>query len=187
MNFQETALKGCFIIDPKIHKDSRGFFFESFSQSKIKEGTGFEFNVKQINYSRSGINTLRGLHYQAVPYAQSKIVSVIKGSANDIAVDIRKGSPTYGKYIKVFLSEENKKMLLIPKGFAHGFVSLASETDFLYLTDEFYAPQSEGGIIFDDPTIKINWEIAIEKASLSDKDKKLPLLENIVNNFIFSQ
>jgi len=175
MNVIELEIKGLYIIEPKIFEDDRGYFYESYNKEQLlKYGIDIEF--VQDNQSLSHKNVLRGLHYQNEPYAQDKLVRVIKGSVIDIAVDIRKDSPTYGKWIKVFLSEKNKLSFLIPKGFAHGFITLEDNTIFSYKCSNVYNKQSEGGIIWNDPTIDIDWGVDIEDIIISDKDSILPMI-----------
>ncbi len=175
MNVFELEIKGLYIIEPKIFEDDRGYFYESYNRDQLlKYGIDIEF--VQDNQSLSHKNVLRGLHYQNEPYAQDKLVRVIKGSVIDIAVDIRKDSPTYGKWIKVFLSEKNKLSFLIPKGFAHGFITLEDNTIFSYKCSNVYNKQSEGGIIWNDPTIDIDWGVDIEDIIISDKDSILPMI-----------
>jgi len=175
MKVIETEIEGVVIIEPKVFADERGFFFESFSQKEFEEKV-FKTTFIQDNESKSSYGVLRGLHFQKMPYAQSKLVRVIKGSVLDIAVDIRKGSPTFGKHIALELSEENKLQFFVPRGFAHGFVVLSDEAIFQYKCDNYYAPQSEGGIMWNDPDLNIDWQIPVEDIILSGKDKNNPLL-----------
>ncbi len=163
------------IIEPDVFGDARGYFFESWSAGKYADA-GISCNFVQDNESRSRYGVLRGLHYQAAPYTQAKLVRVISGTVLDVAVDIRKGSPTFGKYAAVELSGENKRQLFVPRGFAHGFAVLSEEAVFAYKCDNTYAPAYERGIKFDDPALGIDWQIPLEKALLSAKDCKNPLL-----------
>lgn len=179
MLFKETEISGVFIIEPQLFKDNRGYFFESFNQRKFNEGIGKEINFVQDNQSSSNYGVLRGLHYQRSPFEQSKLVRVLKGEVLDIAVDIRKDSPTFGKHINIVLSEENKLQLFIPRGFAHGFIVLSSSADFIYKCDNFYAPEYDSGIIYNDPDLKINWRIPQEKIIVSEKDKNLGKIKNL--------
>jgi len=182
MNIIETGLSGLLIIEPKVFGDERGYFYESYNKSTF-DNLGLEFNFVQDNQSQSFKNVLRGLHYQIEPYAQAKLVRVFKGKVLDVAVDIRKGSSTYGKWHGVVLSESNKRQLLIPRGFAHGFVVLSESAEFFYKCDNYYSKDHEGGIRFDDPDLAIDWQIDRSKAILSDKDEALPLLNEAINNF----
>ena len=182
MEIIKTDIEGLIIIKPQIFKDSRGYFFESFSQREFEEKVG-QIRFVQDNESKSSFGVMRGLHFQKPPYSQSKLVRCVKGSVLDVAVDIRKGSPTYGKHIAVELSAENHLQFFIPKGFAHGFAVLSDEAIFQYKCDEFYAPQSEGGIQLMDESLGINWPISADDAILSDKDKKYPKLSEIISDF----
>lgn len=175
MNVIELEIKGLFIIEPKIFEDDRGYFYESYNRDQLLK-YGIDIDFVQDNQSLSHKNVLRGLHYQNEPYGQDKLVRVIKGSVIDVAVDIREGSPTYGKWVKVFLSEKNKLSFLIPKGFAHGFITLEDNTIFSYKCSNVYNKQSEGGIIWNDPTIDIDWGVDIEDIIISDKDSILPTI-----------
>ena len=182
MEIIKTDIEGLIIIKPQIFKDSRGYFFESFSQREFNEKvTPIQF--VQDNESCSSYGVMRGLHFQKPPYSQSKLVRCVKGSVLDIAVDIRKGSPTYGKHVAVELSAENHLQFFIPKGFAHGYAVLSKEAIFQYKCDEFYTPQSEGGIQLMDESLGINWPISADDAILSDKDKKYPKLSEITSDF----
>lgn len=175
MNVIELEIKGLYIIEPKIFEDDRGYFYESYNRDQLLK-YGIDIDFVQDNQSLSHKNVLRGLHYQNEPYGQDKLVRVIKGSVIDVAVDIREGSPTYGKWVKVFLSEKNKLSFLIPKGFAHGFITLEDNTIFSYKCSNVYNKQSEGGIIWNDPTIDIDWGVDIEDIIISDKDSILPMI-----------
>lgn len=182
MEVIKTAIEGVFIIEPRLFKDDRGYFFESFSQREFNEKIR-KVNFVQDNESKSGYGVLRGLHFQKPPYAQSKLVRVIKGAVLDVAVDIRKGSPTFGKYVSVELTEDNHRQFFIPRGFAHGFSVLTDEVIFQYKCDNFYAPKCEGAIAWDDPELGIDWRIPMDKAILSEKDRKHPILKEL--NFTF--
>ena len=175
MNVIELEIKGLFIIEPKIFEDDRGYFYESYNRDQLLK-YGIDIDFVQDNQSLSHKNVLRGLHYQNEPYGQDKLVRVIKGSVMDVVVDIREGSPTYGKWVKVFLSEKNKLSFLIPKGFAHGFITLEDNTIFSYKCSNVYNKESEGGIIWNDPTIDIDWGVDIEDIIISDKDSILPMI-----------
>ena len=170
MKIIETAIEGVVIIEPRLFKDERGYFFESFSQREFEEKIR-KISFVQDNESNSSYGVLRGLHFQKPPYAQSKLVRVIKGAVLDVAVDIRKGSPTFGKHVAVELTEENHLQLFIPRGFAHGFSVLSQEVIFQYKCDNFYAPQSEGALAWDDSDLNINWRIPTNQIILSEKDK----------------
>ncbi len=170
MKIIETAIEGVVIIEPRLFKDERGYFFESFSQREFEEKIR-KINFVQDNESKSSYGVLRGLHFQKPPYTQSKLVRVIKGAVLDVAVDIRKGSPTFGKHVAVELTEENHLQLFIPRGFAHGFSVLSQEVIFQYKCDNFYAQQSEGALAWDDSDLNINWRIPTNQIILSEKDK----------------
>ena len=184
MNVLKTKLEGVVIIEPTLFGDDRGYFYESFSQREFEEKVCLTSFV-QDNQSSSKYGVLRGLHFQKVPHAQSKLVRVVKGRVLDVAVDIRKGSPTYGKYVAVELTAENHRQLFIPRGFAHGFVVLSEDAIFQYKCDNFYSKESEGSIIWNDPTIGIDWGIKTEEACLSAKDMECPLFENFDSPFSY--
>lgn len=186
MRVIETAIEGAIIIEPKVFSDDRGYFFESFSQKEFEEKVCKTVFV-QDNESKSSYGVLRGLHFQKMPYTQSKLVRVVKGKVLDVAVDIRKGSPTFGKHVAVELSEENKLQFFVPRGFAHGFVVLSEEAIFQYKCDNYYTPQSEGGIMWNDPALNIDWQIPLEDVILSGKDKINPLLSDSDYLFDFSE
>ncbi|WNL12961.1 dTDP-4-dehydrorhamnose 3,5-epimerase [Aliarcobacter cryaerophilus] len=179
MTFTRTAIPDVVIIEPKVHGDSRGYFVETFRQGKLEEFLGYQINFCQDNESKSSKGVLRGLHYQLPPYAQTKLVRVIHGRVLDVAVDIRKNSPTFGKYVAVELSGENKKQLLIPRGFAHGFVVLEDDTVFAYKVDNYYSPECDRGIAFDDENLNIDWILNHNELNLSAKDTKQPKLFDI--------
>ena len=176
MGVVKTDIEGVYIIEPKVFGDERGYFFESYNKERFGQEVGREIDWVQDNESKSCYGVLRGLHFQKGKDAQSKLVRVVKGRVLDVAVDIRKGSPTFGKHVKVELTEDNHRQLFIPRGFAHGFVVLSQEAIFQYKCDNLYAPQSEGAIAWNDPQIGIDWEIAPEEIILSEKDKMSPLL-----------
>ena len=182
MNVIKTAIDGVFIIEPRIFEDSRGYFFESFSQREFDEKVG-KITFVQDNESKLSYGVMRGLHFQRPPYTQSKLVRCVKGSVLDVAVDIRKGSPTYGQHVAVELTEENHLTVFIPKGFAHGFAVLSETAVFQYKCDEFYHPESEGGISILDDSLNIDWRIPTNQAILSDKDTKHPLLKDFDSPF----
>ncbi len=181
-----TPIKDLIIIEPKQFSDSRGYFFESFNEKKFAQN-GLNYNFVQDNESKSQYGVLRGLHYQLEPYAQSKLVRAISGEVYDIAVDLRKGSDTFGQWFGALLSGENKKQMLIPKGFAHGFVVLSKEAVFSYKCDQYYHKESERGIKYDDPILKIDWKLEKNNIHLSEKDETLPLLNDSEHNFIFKR
>ncbi len=173
MEVIKTSIEGLFIIEPRIFADDRGYFFESFSQREFDEKVA-PIRFVQDNESKSVFGVVRGLHFQRPPYAQSKLVRVIKGRVLDVAVDIRRDSPTYGKHVAVELSEENHRQFFIPQGFAHGFAVLSNEAIFQYKCDNFYAPESEGAIAWNDPQLGIDWKIPADKIILSHKDRLNP-------------
>ncbi|WP_345969913.1 dTDP-4-dehydrorhamnose 3,5-epimerase [Sulfurimonas sp. HSL1-6] len=176
MNFVRTEIPDVIIIEPTVHGDARGYFVETFRQDSLEAFLGFKVNFCQDNESKSSYGVLRGLHYQLHPAAQTKLVRAIKGRVLDVAVDIRKGSPTFGKHVAVELTEENKRQLFVPRGFAHGFVVLSEEAIFAYKVDNYYSPENDRGIAFNDPAIGIDWQIDPSGLKLSDKDTKQPLL-----------
>jgi len=170
MRFIKTEIGGLYIIEPKVWEDDRGYFFESFKEQIFEENIG-KINFVQDNESKSSYGVLRGLHYQLPPFAQSKLVRVVFGKVIDVAVDIRKNSPTFGKHVSVELSGENKKQLFIPKGLAHGYIVISEEVIFQYKVDNYYSKEHERGILFNDPELKINWKLNKEEILISDKDK----------------
>lgn len=182
MEIIKTNIEGVVIIEPRIFKDDRGYFFESFSQREFEEKV-CKTTFVQDNESKSSYGVLRGLHFQKPPFAQSKLVRVIKGAVLDVAVDIRKGSPTFGQYVSVELTGENHRQFFIPRGFAHGFSVLSEEVIFQYKCDNFYSPQSEGAIAWNDPDLNIDWRIPAEKVVFSEKDSKHPRLKDWQNVF----
>ncbi len=177
MNVIKTDIEGPVIIEPRLFKDERGYFFESYSEREFTKQIR-EIKFVQDNESKSVYGVLRGLHFQKPPYAQNKLVRVILGSVLDVVVDIRRGSPTFGKHVSVELSGENHRQIFIPRGFAHGFVVLSPEVVFQYKCDNFYSPQSEGALAWDDPELGIDWKIPAEKIILSEKDKHHPWLKD---------
>ena len=177
MNLIKTKISGLVIIEPRLYYDERGYFFESFNQRDFNSAVG-NITFVQDNESKSSYGVLRGLHFQLPPYAQSKLVRVIEGRVLDVAVDIRKDSPTYGQYVSVELTGESHRQLFIPKGFAHGFVVLSSQAVFQYKCDEFYHPEADAGIQLMDPALGIDWQIPVDRMILSDKDRfRAPLSE----------
>ncbi|WP_315504439.1 dTDP-4-dehydrorhamnose 3,5-epimerase [Capnocytophaga sputigena] len=181
MRVIKTKLEGVVIIEPQVFFDDRGYFFESFSQQRFNEQVA-PITFVQDNESKSSYGVLRGLHFQKPPFAQSKLVRVVKGKVLDVAVDLRKGSPTFGQYESVVLSEENKRQFFIPQGFAHGFAVLSEEAIFQYKCDNYYAPQSEGSVRWNDPTIAIDWQLPEKDIILSAKDEQAPLLSQLIGN-----
>ncbi len=182
MQVIKTSIPDLNIIEPKVFTDSRGYFFEAYNQ-EVLEKQSITYRFVQDNQSKSGYGVIRGLHYQLNPKAQTKLVRVLEGTIFDVAVDVRQGSPTFGRWFGVELSAENRKQLLIPKGFAHGFAVLSETAVVLYKCDELYAPECDAGIRFDDPTLNINWGIPSNKIVLSEKDSKLPTFNDARNNF----
>lgn len=182
MPFIDTEFPGLKIFDPAVFSDSRGYFVETFNENTFKT-VGINVRFVQDNESKSQYGVVRGLHYQQNPHAQAKLVRVISGEVLDVVVDIRKGSPTFGKIYEVILSGENKRQLFIPRGFAHGFSVLKNDTVFSYKCDNFYNKESEGGILLNDPTLAIDWRIPADQMLVSDKDKNNPLLADCLNNF----
>lgn len=182
MKVIKTAIEGVVIIEPRVFKDARGYFFESFSQREFEKKVR-KINFVQDNESMSSYGVMRGLHFQCPPFAQSKLVRCVKGAVLDVAVDIRKGSPTYGQHVAVELTEENNRQFFLPRGFAHGFVVLSETAIFQYKCDNFYAPDAEGSISILDSSLGIDWKIDLDKALLSDRDKKQPLFKDFVSPF----
>lgn len=178
----KTDIEGVLIIEPRVFTDSRGYFFESFSQKKYDEVLG-HIDFVQDNESCSSRGVMRGLHFQRPPHAQAKLVRCVRGSVLDVAVDIRKGSPTYGKHVTCLLTEHNHRQFFIPRGFAHGFAVLSDTAVFQYKCDNYYCPEAEGGISIIDPSLDIDWRIDVNEAILSDKDKKHPLLKDLDSPF----
>ena len=178
MIFKQTKLEGCFIIEPKIINDDRGYFMESFNEKTFQIGVGQEVHFVQDNQSFSTKGVLRGLHYQVGEHAQAKLVRVLQGEVLDVAVDIRPGSKTYGQYEAVKLSAENQTQFFVPRGFAHGFLVLSETATFFYKCDNFYKKESEGGLMYNDPTLNIDWQFPTDDLLISDKDLVQPNLEN---------
>ena len=182
MEVIKTAIDGVVILEPKVFKDARGNFLESFSQREFEEKVR-KINFVQDNESMSSYGVMRGLHFQCPPYTQSKLVKCVKGRVLDVALDIRKGSPTYGQHVAVELNEENHRQFFVPRGFAHGFAVLSETAVFQYKCDNFYAPQADGGISIKDESLRIDWMIPIEETILSEKDKKHVFLVNFDSPF----
>ena len=185
MKVSKTDFEGLLIIEPRVFSDNRGYFFESYNKkSFLDSGIDMEFVQDNQSFSKRGV--IRGLHYQLAPHAQTKLVRVLSGSILDIVVDIRKGSPTYGKVFSIELSAENNKQLLVPKGFAHGFSVLSDSAEVMYKCDAFYHKDSEAGIIYNDTALNIDWHIPADKAIVSDKDLVYPSINDCKNNFVFA-
>lgn len=184
MPFIQTPLADLLVFEPLVFEDNRGYFFEAYNED-VFAAAGVSNKFVQDNQSRSAYGVIRGLHYQLEPYAQAKLVRVLEGRILDVAVDIRKGSPTYGKHFSIELSADNKKQLLVPAGFAHGFSVLSEIAVVMYKCDRFYNKASEGGILYNDPALEIDWKISNSDALVSDKDKALPLFTQSMNNFEF--
>lgn len=183
MEIIKTDIDGLLIIEPKVFGDSRGYFFESFNANEFKAKTGLDVVFVQDNESMSSYGVMRGLHFQRPPFTQTKLVRCVRGKVLDVAVDIRKGSPTYGKHVAVELTEDNHRQFFIPKGFAHGFAVLSETAVFQYKCDNFYAPQADGGISILDSSLGIDWGIPAARALLSEKDTKHPLLKDFDSPF----
>lgn len=184
MPFTTTDIPGLVVFEPRVFEDGRGYFFESYNEQTFRQN-GIDLKFVQDNQSRSTYGVIRGLHYQLHPYAQAKLVRVLEGKILDVAVDVRKDSPTYGKHFSIELTAENKKQLLIPAGFAHGFSVLSETASVMYKCDQFYSKESEGGIVYNDPALQIDWQIPQGKEIVSEKDIELPLLAEAKNNFQF--
>jgi len=183
VNFIKTTIPEVLIIEPTVHGDDRGYFVETFRADKLEEFLGYKINFCQDNESKSSRGVLRGLHYQLPPAAQTKLVRVIQGSVLDVAVDIRKDSPTFGQHVAVELTAQNKKQMLIPRGFAHGFVVLEDDTVFAYKVDNYYSPENDRGIAFDDEALSIDWLVPHSELNLSAKDKVQPKLSDTQDIF----
>lgn len=186
MPFIKTDIPDLLVFEPTVFKDSRGYFMESYNEKTFSEG-GVPLRFIQDNQAGSTYGVIRGLHYQLDPHAQSKLVRVLAGAILDVAVDIRKGSPTFGKVFSIELSAENKKQLLVPKGFAHGYSVLSETAEVFYKCDYYYNKGAEGGILYNDPALAIDWRIPAEKQVISDKDRVHPLFADCLNNFVYSK
>ncbi|MFT0321985.1 dTDP-4-dehydrorhamnose 3,5-epimerase [Bacteroides thetaiotaomicron] len=184
MDVIKTAIDGVVIVEPKVFKDARGYFFESFSQREFEEKVR-KINFVQDNESMSSYGVMRGLHFQCPPFTQSKLVRCVKGKVLDVAVDIRKGSPTYGQHVAIVLSEDNHRQFFVPRGFAHGFVVLSETAVFQYKCDNFYAPQADGGISIKDDSLGIDWHITTDKVLLSEKDTLHACLKDFDSPFTY--
>ncbi|MDC9727942.1 MAG: dTDP-4-dehydrorhamnose 3,5-epimerase [Methyloprofundus sp.] len=186
MQFIAQDIADVILIKPKVHGDERGYFVETFRQDKFEEALGYQVNFVQDNESKSSRGVLRGLHYQLAPHAQSKLVRVIAGSVLDVAVDIRVGSPTYGQHVAVELSADNKQQLFVPRGFAHGFVVLSETAIFAYKVDNYYSPECDRGLAFDDANLAIDWQLPAASLQLSEKDTKQPAFSELGSDFDFN-
>ena len=182
MNLIKTEFHGLMILEPKVFGDVRGYFFESYNE-KVFTDTGISTVFRQDNQSSSKYGVVRGLHFQLNPYSQTKLVRVLEGTIYDVVLDLRKGSPTFGKWFGLELSAENKRQLYIPQGFAHGFSVLSEQAIIFYKCDHFYNPQYEGGVLYNDPTLGIDWKVDAARATISDKDKILPTFDKVETNF----
>lgn len=184
MPFTETSFPGLKVFEPKVFEDSRGYFFESYNEQNCREA-GVDMLFVQDNQAKSSHGVIRGLHYQLAPHAQTKFIRVLSGTILDVVLDLRKGSPSYGKTFSIELSAENKKQLLVPKGFAHGYSVLSETAEVFYKCDAFYHKESEGGVLFNDPSLQIDWKIEAGKEIISDKDRLYPVFAACNNNFRF--
>ena len=191
MNVIQTDIPGVLILEPRVFNDARGYFFESFSQREFDEKVtpilGHTIHFVQDNESMSSYGVMRGLHYQKMPYTQSKLVRCVKGAVLDVAVDIRRDSPTFGQHVAVELTEENHRQFFVPRGFAHGFAVLSETAIFQYKCDEFYAPQSEGALAWNDPQLAIDWRVPVDKVILSAKDSNHPLFKDLGEIFRYGK
>jgi dTDP-4-dehydrorhamnose 3,5-epimerase len=185
--FIPQSIPDVLVIEPKVHSDLRGYFVETFRQDKFEQALGYKVNFIQDNESKSSKGVLRGLHFQLAPHAQSKLVRVIEGAVLDVCVDLRIGSPSFGQHVKVVLSGENKKQIFIPRGFAHGFVVLTDTATFAYKVDNYYSPECDRGLTFDDAELNIDWQLPKEQLQLSDKDTKQSKLVELSDCFDYSQ
>jgi dTDP-4-dehydrorhamnose 3,5-epimerase len=186
MQFIAQAIPDVFVIEPKVHGDRRGYFVETFRQDKFETAVGYKINFVQDNESKSSKGVLRGLHFQLAPHAQSKLVRVIEGSVLDVAVDIRKGSPSFGQHVAIELSGDNKKQMFIPRGFAHGFVVLTDTATFAYKVDNYYSPECDRGLAFDDKALNIDWQLDATSLLLSEKDTTQPSLAELADCFDYN-
>lgn len=187
MQYIAQSIPDVFVIEPKVHGDHRGYFVETYRQDKLEEALGYKVNFVQDNESKSKKGVLRGLHFQLAPHAQTKLVRVIEGAVLDVAVDIRQGSPTFGQHVSVELSAENKKQLFVPRGFAHGFVVLTDTATFAYKVDNYYSPECDRGLAFNDEALNIDWQLDTASLLLSEKDSKQPLLSELMECFDYAQ
>ncbi|MGB1204373.1 MAG: dTDP-4-dehydrorhamnose 3,5-epimerase [Chitinophagales bacterium] len=184
-NFIETTgIRDLVVINPRVFGDERGYFYESYNKKKLEEN-GLFYDFVQDNQARSSYGVLRGLHYQLAPFAQAKLVRVVEGTVLDVAVDLRKGSPTFGKSFGIVLSAENKKQLLVPRGFAHGYVVLSPTAEFFYKCDNYYAKEQEGGLMYNDPKLNIDWQVPEKDLIISQKDQQQFAFDDAPNNFVY--
>lgn len=181
---EETGIPDLVILNPRVFKDKRGYFFESYNQ-KLLESHGLHYHFVQDNQAASTYGVLRGLHYQTGAFAQAKLVRVIEGVVLDVVVDLRKGSPTFGQSCSVVLSAKNKKQLMVPRGFAHGYIVLSETAEFFYKCDNYYSKAHEGGIIYNDPKLQIDWQVPTKELLISEKDKVLPVFDKANHDFVF--
>ena len=186
MEFIPQSIPEVLVIEPKVHGDERGYFIETFRQDEFEDALGYKVNFIQDNESKSSKGVLRGLHFQLPPHAQSKLVRVIEGAVLDVAVDIRKGSPSFGQHVAVELSDDNKKQMFIPRGFAHGFVVLTDTATFAYKVDNYYSPECDRGLAFDDIDLNIDWQLTKQQLLLSDKDTQQPTLAVLTDCFDYN-
>jgi len=186
VEFIPQSISDVWVIEPKIHGDERGYFVETFRQDKFEDALGYKVNFIQDNESKSSKGVLRGLHFQLAPHAQSKLVRVIEGAVLDVAVDIRKGSPSFGQHVAVELSGDNKKQIFIPRGFAHGFVVLTDTATFAYKVDNYHSPECDRGLAFDDRELNIDWQLPKQQLLLSDKDTQQPTLAALTDSFDYN-
>ena len=186
MEFIPQSIPEVLVIEPKVHGDERGYFIETFRQDKFEDALGYKVNFIQDNESKSSKGVLRGLHFQLAPHAQSKLVRVIEGAVLDVAVDIRKGSPSFGQHVAVELSGDNKKQIFIPRGFAHGFVVLTDTATFAYKVDNYHSPECDRGLAFDDRELNIDWQLPKQQLLLSDKDTQQPTLAALTDSFDYN-
>ena len=187
MQFIPQIIPDILLIEPKVYGDHRGYFVETFRQDELDQALGYKVEFVQDNESKSSKGVLRGLHFQLAPHAQSKLVRVIEGAVLDVAVDLRKGSSSFGQHVAVELSGDNKKQMFIPRGFAHGFIVLTETATFAYKVDNYYSPECDRGLAFDDAALNIDWLLAKERLLLSDKDTQQPVLAELVDYFDYSQ
>jgi len=185
MTITQTVLPGAYLVEPKVYHDERGYFFESFNQKVLGQAIGEDITFVQDNQSRSKYGVVRGLHFQHEPYAQAKLVRVLSGQVLVVIVDVRQGSPTYGKHYSVLLEDQDKKQLFVPKGMAHGFAVLSENAEFFYKCDNFYQPGAESGIIYNDPDLNIDWQLPKDDIVLSAKDQKLQPLKALESSFVY--
>lgn len=181
MKIEQTPLRNCFLLEPRVFRDERGFFYETYNANQFKQVTGLDVDFVQDNQSRSSYGVLRGLHFQTGNMAQAKLVRVIQGKVLDIVVDVRKDSKTFGKSFSVILDEINHKQLFVPRGFAHGFITLSETSTFAYKCDNFYDGPSEGGIIYNDATLSLDWHLSSKDFIVSEKDKQLPTFKEVTS------